>query len=183
VDSQIFALTIVRDFFRKYTKFDPQKINEFAYNFENLEIDSRLEIAFQGKPKGFEAPSYKVFTNETSSGTVIFDVETRVIERFITPGLDYLDIEIERMDYLPSYINKPLSAVNNQANLIRDTVRPSGTQAVPGSNAKKGQRRYSTKQWTSGFERTQPLNSRSEPPVYEVPRHIAWEIPEYINLH
>jgi hypothetical protein len=55
-------------------------------NFENLEIDSRLEIVFEGKPRGFEAPSYKVFTNETSSGTVIFDVETRVIERFIAPA-------------------------------------------------------------------------------------------------
>jgi hypothetical protein len=56
----------------------------FAHNFLNLEFDSRLEIAFEGKPRGFEAPSYKVFTNETS-GMVIFDIETRVIERFIAP--------------------------------------------------------------------------------------------------
>jgi hypothetical protein len=45
--------------------------------------DSRLEIAFEGKTKGFDAPSYKVFTNETQSGTVIFDVETRIIGRHI----------------------------------------------------------------------------------------------------
>jgi hypothetical protein len=60
-----------------------------------LAIDSRLEIAFEGKPKGFDAPSYKVFTNETPSGTVIFDVETRIVERFITPGYQYNDLEIE----------------------------------------------------------------------------------------
>jgi hypothetical protein len=48
-----------------------------------------LEIAFEGKPRGFEAPSYKVFTDETPSGTVIFDVGTRVIGRFIGPGLEY----------------------------------------------------------------------------------------------
>jgi hypothetical protein len=88
-DSNIFALKIVQDFFRKYTKIDPHRVTEFAHNFENLAIDSRLEIAFEGKPKGFEAPSYKVYTNETPSGTVIFDVETRLIERFITPGYKY----------------------------------------------------------------------------------------------
>jgi hypothetical protein len=75
-DSNIFALKIVQDFFRKYTKIDPHRVTEFAHNFEHLAIDSRLEIAFEGKPKGFEAPSYKVYTNETPSGTVISDVET-----------------------------------------------------------------------------------------------------------
>jgi hypothetical protein len=58
---------------------------------------------FEGKPKGFEAPSYKVFTNETPTGTVIFDVETRIIERFIAPGYKYQDLEIERTDYLLSH--------------------------------------------------------------------------------
>jgi hypothetical protein len=78
-----------------------------------LEIDSKLGTAFEGKPRGFEAPSYKVFTNETPSGTVIFDVETRVIERFIAPGLEYRDLEIERTDYLPTYIGDPLPTVNS----------------------------------------------------------------------
>jgi hypothetical protein len=78
-DLNLFALKIVQDFFRKYTKIDPQRVAEFAHNFEHLAIDSRLEIAFEGKPKGFDAPSYKVFTNETPSGTVIFDVETRIV--------------------------------------------------------------------------------------------------------
>jgi hypothetical protein len=88
-DSNLFPLTFVKDLFRKYTKINPQRVAEFAYNFEHLAIDSRLESAFEGKPKGFDAPSYKVFTNETPSGTVIFDVETRIIERFITPGYEY----------------------------------------------------------------------------------------------
>jgi hypothetical protein len=67
-------------------KIDPQRVTEFAYNFQHLEVDSRLKIAFEVKPKESEAPSYKVFTNETPSGTAIFDVETRLIERLIAPG-------------------------------------------------------------------------------------------------
>ncbi|KDR10466.1 hypothetical protein L798_15614 [Zootermopsis nevadensis] len=68
IGSNVFARTLVKNFFKKYTKINPQRVNEFAYNFEDLEVDSRLEIAFEGKPKGFAAPSFKVFTNETSTG-------------------------------------------------------------------------------------------------------------------
>jgi hypothetical protein len=50
-DSNLLALTIVLDFFRKYTKINPQRVTEFAYNFEHLAIYSRLEIAVEGKPK------------------------------------------------------------------------------------------------------------------------------------
>jgi hypothetical protein len=89
----------VRNFFRKYTKISPDRIDEYAYKFRNLEVDSRLEIAFEGKPKGFQAPSYKVFTNENSNGTVVFDVETRIVQRYITPGCTYNDLEIERTDF------------------------------------------------------------------------------------
>jgi hypothetical protein len=75
-------------------------IDDHAHKCQHLEVDSRLEIAFEGKPKGFQAPSYKVFTNENSNGTVVFDVETRVVQRYITPGCTYNDLEIERTDYL-----------------------------------------------------------------------------------
>jgi hypothetical protein len=68
-----------------------------------LEVDSRLEIAFEGKPKGFQAPSYKVFTNENPNGTVVFDVGTRIVQRYITPGCTYKDLEIERTDFLCTY--------------------------------------------------------------------------------
>jgi hypothetical protein len=68
-NSNIFASTTVKVFFRKYTEINPQRVTEFAHNFEHLEVDSRLKIAFERKPKGFDGPSCKVFTNETPSGT------------------------------------------------------------------------------------------------------------------
>jgi hypothetical protein len=79
-DSDLFALTLVKGFFRKYTKISPERIEEHAYKFKRLEVDSRLEIAFEGEPKGFQAPSYKVFTNENPNGTVVFDVETQIVQ-------------------------------------------------------------------------------------------------------
>jgi hypothetical protein len=85
-NSDLFALALVTNFFRKYTKISPERIDEHAHKFKHLEGDSRLEIAFEGKPKGFQAPSYKVFTNENQNGTVVFDVETRIVQRYITPG-------------------------------------------------------------------------------------------------
>jgi hypothetical protein len=59
-----------------------------------------LEFAFEGKPKGFQAPSYKIFTNKNLNGTVVFDVETRIVQRYITPGCTYNNLEIERTDFL-----------------------------------------------------------------------------------
>jgi hypothetical protein len=90
----------VKIFFRKYTKVSPDRIDDHAHKFQHLEFDSRLEIAFEGKLKGFQAPSYKVFTNENSNGTVVFNVETRVVQRYIAPGCTYNDLEIERTDFL-----------------------------------------------------------------------------------
>jgi hypothetical protein len=94
---------LVKSFFSKYTKICPERIDEYAHKFKRLEVESRLEIAFEGKPKGFQAPSYKVFTNENLNGTVVFDVETRIVERYITPGCTYKDLEIERTDFLSAY--------------------------------------------------------------------------------
>jgi hypothetical protein len=76
--------------------------DEHAHKFKRLEVDSRLEIAFAGKLKGFQAP-YKVFTNGNPNGTVVFDVETRIVQRYITPGCTYKDLEIERTDFLSTY--------------------------------------------------------------------------------
>ena len=102
-DSNVFALALVKNFFRKYTRVRPERIDEHAHRFKHLGVDSRLEIAFEGTPKGFQAPSYKVFTNENSNGTVVFDVETRIVQRYITPGCTYNDLEIERTDFLSTY--------------------------------------------------------------------------------
>jgi hypothetical protein len=102
-DSDLFALVLVRNFFRRYTKIDPARVDEHTHKFKHLEVDSRLEIAFKGKPKGFQAPSYKVFTNDNPNGTVVFDVETRIVQRYITPGCTYKDLEIERTEFLSTY--------------------------------------------------------------------------------
>jgi hypothetical protein len=90
-DSDFFALTFVKNFFRKYTKVSPDRIDDHAHTFQHLEVDARLETAFEGKPKGFQAPSYKVFTNESSNGMVVFDAETRVVQWYMTPGCTYND--------------------------------------------------------------------------------------------
>ena len=64
--------------------------------------ESRLEIAFAGKPKGFKVPNYKVYKYEHSEGlAVVFEVETRLIKRYIPPHCDFDLIEVERTDYLP----------------------------------------------------------------------------------
>jgi hypothetical protein len=89
--------------FVKYTKISPDRIDEHAHKFKHLEVDSRLELAFEGTPKGFQAPSYKIFTNENPNGTVVFDVETSIVQTYITPGCAYKDLEIERTDFLCTY--------------------------------------------------------------------------------
>jgi hypothetical protein len=56
-DSYLFALVLVKNSFRKYTKFDPAKVDEHAHKCKRLEVNSMTEIAFKGKPRGFQAPS------------------------------------------------------------------------------------------------------------------------------
>ena len=59
------AIQLVQDFFIEHTKTDIDKVTELSDRFRNLEVDSRLEIVFKGKPKGFEIPSHAVFTHES----------------------------------------------------------------------------------------------------------------------
>jgi uncharacterized protein (DUF736 family) len=74
-------------------------VSELSDRFRNLEVDSKLEIVFKGKPKGFEAPSHAVFTHNSEYGLVIFEVETRITSRYIPPGAEYQELEIERTDF------------------------------------------------------------------------------------
>jgi hypothetical protein len=69
-----------------------------------LEIDSRLEIGFEGKPRNFEVPSFAVYNHQSEYGIVIFEVETRVTSRYIPPGAEYKELEIERTDFLSYYV-------------------------------------------------------------------------------
>jgi hypothetical protein len=79
-------------------------VGEHAHKFLRLAADSRLEITFVGKLNGFQAPSYKIYRYELSEGLhVIFEVEVRIIRRFISPGFMYEELNIERIDCLPQY--------------------------------------------------------------------------------
>ena len=99
-NSSAFAIQLVQDFFRKYTKFDPERVIELSNRFQRLEVDSRLEIAFEGKPKGFVVPSNKVYIHRSQDGLVMFELETRVVSRYNRPDEEYKDFEIERTDFL-----------------------------------------------------------------------------------
>jgi hypothetical protein len=61
-----------------------------------------LEIAFAGKPKGYKVPNRTVYKYEHSEGvSVVFEIETRLIARFIPPNYEFDVIEVERTDFLP----------------------------------------------------------------------------------
>lgn len=98
-----FALTLVKEFFRKYTEVDLELLERHKGKFKGLICDSRIELAFKGKLKGFACPSYKIYTHNNAYGTVIFDVETRILKRHIDPGCTYETLEIERTDFLYDY--------------------------------------------------------------------------------
>jgi hypothetical protein len=95
-----FAVQLIQDFFNKHTKLNPERVIEFSDRFRNLEVGSRLEITFEGKPTGFEVPSYSVCNHQSEYGIVTFELETRVTARYIPPGAEYKDLEIERTDFL-----------------------------------------------------------------------------------
>jgi hypothetical protein len=166
-DSDLFALALVQNFFRKYTKIDPGQVDEHVSKFKNLEVDSRLEIAFKSTPKGFQAPSYKVFTNENPRGTVVFDVETRIVQRCITPGCTYHDLEIERTDFLSHYCGE----------LSERKLYSEPSVGTPQASGHTPPYRYST------FPRQgEYMVPRQE--TYKIPtnREVESPLPEYANL-
>ena len=89
----------MQEFLKEHIDVDIGKLTELSDRFRNLEVDSRLEIAFKGKPKGFAAPSQSVFNHQSEYGLVIFEVETHVTSRYIPPGAEYQELEIERTDF------------------------------------------------------------------------------------
>jgi len=61
-----------------------------------------VEIAFAGKPKELKIPNHKLYKYELSEGlAVVFEVETRLIKRYIPPHCDFDVLEVERIDYVP----------------------------------------------------------------------------------
>jgi hypothetical protein len=70
--------------FSKYTHIDISHIDPHTHTFHNLAVESRLEIAFTGRPKGYKVPNCTIYKYEHSEGlAVVFEIETRIITRFI----------------------------------------------------------------------------------------------------
>lgn len=87
-----------------YTHTDVEQTEPHTSKFRNLIASSLLEIAFEGKPKGYRTPIYKVYKYEHSQYLVVlFEVEVRLVRRYISSKCEYDHLEIERADYLPLY--------------------------------------------------------------------------------
>lgn len=97
-----YARELVDKFFKDHTRIDVSYIEPYDYKFRNLAVESRLEIAFAGRPKGFKVPNYKIYKYEHLEGlSVVFEVETRLIKRYIPLNRDFDVLEVERTDYVP----------------------------------------------------------------------------------
>ena len=97
-----YAREIVDRFFRTYTNIGISNIEPHDNKFRNLTAESRLEIAFAGRPKVYKVPNLKIYKYEHSEGlAVVFEVETRLIKRYIPPYCDFDLLEIERTDSVP----------------------------------------------------------------------------------
>jgi hypothetical protein len=78
--SSRYSREIVDRFFAEHTHIHVSHIETHDRKFLNLTVDSRLEIAFAGRPKGFNVSNYKIYNYEHSEGlAVVFEVETRLI--------------------------------------------------------------------------------------------------------
>jgi hypothetical protein len=96
------AREIVDTFFREHTHIDVSQIEPYNNRFCNLTVESRLEIAFAGRPRGFKVPNYKIYKYEHSEGVaVVFEVQTRLIKRYISPRCEFDVLEVERTDFVP----------------------------------------------------------------------------------
>jgi hypothetical protein len=51
--SSEYARKLVEQFLSKYTKVNPVLVGDHAHKFSRLAVDSRLEIAFIGRPHKF----------------------------------------------------------------------------------------------------------------------------------
>jgi len=97
-----YAREIVDRYFSEHTQIDIGHIELHNYKFRNLAVESRLEIAFAGRPKRYKVPNFKIFKYDYSEVlSVAFEVETRLIKRYIPPHCEFEVLEIERTDYLP----------------------------------------------------------------------------------
>jgi hypothetical protein len=69
--SSRYAREIVDGFFIRHTSIDLSHIEPHNDKFRNLKVESRLEIAFVGKPKGLKVPNYNIYRYELAEGFAI----------------------------------------------------------------------------------------------------------------
>lgn len=97
------ARRIITRFFLEHTELSVTDLEPHYSKFDNLQVHSRIEIAFLGKPFRFRVPDYRVYTHTNGEFFIVFDLETRLIHRFVETGVIYRPIEIERTDFMPTY--------------------------------------------------------------------------------
>jgi len=61
-----YAREIVDRFFCEHTHIDTSYIEPYNNRFRNLTVESRLEIAFAGRPRNFKVLNYKIYKYEHS---------------------------------------------------------------------------------------------------------------------
>jgi hypothetical protein len=123
VGSTRYAREIVDGFFRRHTSIDLSHI-EPRDKFCNLKVESRLEIAFVGRPKGLKIPHYNFYRYELSEGfAVVFEVETQLIKRYITPYSEFDLVEVQRRLRTTNWV---YTAGGRHASVICKHMRLSG---------------------------------------------------------
>jgi hypothetical protein len=60
--SMRFACEIIDGFFKEHSNIDISYIEPHNYKFFNLAVESRLEIAFAGKPKRYKVPACQLLS-------------------------------------------------------------------------------------------------------------------------
>jgi hypothetical protein len=64
-ESTHYARDIVDRFFKEHTNIDISYIEPHNHKFCNLAVESRLEIAFAGKPRRYKVPNCKLLSLNT----------------------------------------------------------------------------------------------------------------------
>lgn len=81
--STAYARELVDRFFTKYTLIHLRETEPHNHKFRNLITSSRLEIAFEGRPRGHKTPNCKVYNYEHFQGLVVLlELEVRHIKRY-----------------------------------------------------------------------------------------------------
>jgi hypothetical protein len=68
-----YSCEIVGGFFSKHTLIDISFIEPHTHKFRILAFESRLEIAFAGRPRGYKVPNHTIYKYDHSEGvSVVF---------------------------------------------------------------------------------------------------------------